>query len=118
MMLVVGLLVTSISQVYANEGRAAEYKKVSFFEEKLAEERPFTDEEIYEYFESIGEPIDELEDANVEMFNQFSSADEEANWFNWTKWINRGGEWSLSIMPYKSKILNIALNPVDAWVYI
>lgn len=82
-------------------------------------EHYFTDEEIYEYFESIGEPIDDIEDVDsIEDIDSIMAVSGASSWFQWIKWINRGGAWSLSIMPFRSKYPLIAANSNAAWSYI
>lgn len=84
--------------------------KTNEFLNKFEEGHFFTDKDVIDYYEFIGQKVDYVEDDSIYNFRSYD------DYFYWSKWINRDGIWSLSIMP--KNVILIRGNTYDSWNYI
>ena len=98
-------------------GKAKIIKKEFF--SRFEESHLYTNDEVKEYFELIGEPVLEVEDEINENYTVVIPATSSpGTWFTWRKWINRNGIWSSLLMPGLGKVHVIKRYPDRAWSFI
>ena len=107
----------NIEQSIKQENEIEEIKKEFF--SRFEESHLYTNDEVKEYFELIGEPVLEVEDEINENYTVVIPATSSpGTWFTWRKWINRNGIWSSLLMPGLGKVHVIKRYPDRAWSFI
>lgn len=111
------ILILLLTNVSANEldssCKSVDYElmeKTEHFLNQFEDDHYFTDQDVYDYYEFIGQKVDDVKDETITTYRSYTS------YFYWSKWISRDGRWSLSIMP--KDVYLIKQNTYDAWTYI